>query len=88
MTCAFSFPSHWAASEHLAENADAMGTSNPWLARITCNIAMGEFAGFTAVVILTPDASIMVRLGVVLGVVAGGVLLLRRDECNPEKVDC
>jgi hypothetical protein len=73
----------------LAENAETIGTSNPWVARITCSIAMvAVFAGFTTVVLLTPEVSIMVRLGDVLGVVAGGVLLLRRAKCKPEKVNC
>ena len=82
-------PFAFGSRKHLAENAETIGTSDPWVARITSSIAMvGVFAGFTAVVLLTPEVSIMVRLGVVLCVAASGVLLLRRRKCKTETVDC
>jgi len=79
-------PFAFGSRKQLVENAKTIGASNPWVARITCSIAMvAVFVGFFAVILLNPEVNVMVRLGVVLGVAAGGIISLRRTRLKTQQ---
>ena len=81
-------PFAFGSRRHLAENAEMIGTSNPWVARIFCiNAMVAVFAGFIAVMLLNDEVSLRVRLGVVLSVVAAGIFSLRRTRLHAHKDD-
>ena len=81
-------PCAFGSRARLARNAEKIGTSNPHLARVFCLIALVlVLVAFVAVNFLYAEVPAVVRSGVVLFVVSGGLLAVRRARREVREAD-